>query len=71
MTKATTFEKTLQELEQIVSFLEKGDLSLDDALKQFEKGMHLAKICEEKLTTAEQKIEILSTKSNENELNNE
>ena len=60
MSKSIPFEKSIQELEAIVALLEKGDLSLDDSLKQFEKGIGLAKICQEKLTSAEQKIKTLS-----------
>jgi exodeoxyribonuclease VII small subunit len=53
------FEKALTELEEIAVKLEEGDLSLDDSISQFEKGMHLAKFCREKLDDAERKIEIL------------
>jgi exodeoxyribonuclease VII small subunit len=53
------FEKALKELEDIAVKLEEGDLSLDDSITQFEKGMHLAKFCREKLDDAERKIEIL------------
>jgi exodeoxyribonuclease VII small subunit len=53
------FEKALKELEEIAVKLEEGDLSLDDSISQFEKGMHLAKFCREKLDDAERKIEIL------------
>ncbi|MDF1757121.1 MAG: exodeoxyribonuclease VII small subunit [Legionellaceae bacterium] len=60
MTKPIPFEKSIKELEAIVIQLEKGELSLDDSLKQFEKGISLARICQEKLTSAEQKIEFLS-----------
>ncbi len=72
MTKSTSFEKSIQELEEIVSLLEKGDLSLDESLKQFEKGVSLARMCQEKLANAEQKIEILSNPlNNKNEANDE
>lgn len=63
MSKALTFEKSIQELERIVAQLEKGDLSLEEALKQFEKGVGLARKCQETLHAAEQKIEML-TQSN-------
>lgn len=72
MTKPISFEKSIQELEEIVSLLEKGDLSLDESLKQFEKGVSLARMCQEKLTNAEQKIEILANPlNNKNEVNDE
>ncbi|WP_133126978.1 exodeoxyribonuclease VII small subunit [Legionella nagasakiensis] len=60
MTKTIHFEKSIAELEQIVAQLEKGELSLEDSLKQFEKGMTLAHKCQDLLNQAEQKIEILS-----------
>jgi exodeoxyribonuclease VII small subunit len=53
------FEKALKELEEIAVQLEEGDLSLDDSISSFEKGMRLAKFCREKLDEAERKIEIL------------
>ena len=61
MTKPVHFEKSIAELETIVMQLEKGELSLDESLKQFEKGISLARKCEETLTQAEQKIELLSS----------
>ncbi len=60
MTKTVHFEKSISELESIVMQLEKGELSLEDSLKQFEKGITLARKCEDTLNKAEQKIEILS-----------
>ena len=61
MTKPIHFEKSIAELEAIVTQLENGELSLEDALTQFEKGITLARTCEETLTQAEQKIELLSS----------
>lgn len=60
MTKPIHFESSIAELEAIVSQLEKGELPLEDSLKQFEKGISLAQKCQKILTQAEQKIEILS-----------
>lgn len=54
-----TFEQDLDALEAIVGALEEGGLSLDDALKQFEAGITLARRCEKALSEAEKKIEIL------------
>lgn len=72
MTKSISFEKSIQELEEIVSLLEKGDLSLDESLKQFEKGVSLARMCQENLAKAEQKIEILANPlNNKDEKNDE
>lgn len=61
MTKPIPFEKSIATLESIVMQLEKGDLSLDESLKQFEKGIALARQCQAVLNEAEQKIEQLST----------
>jgi exodeoxyribonuclease VII small subunit len=60
MTKSFPFEKSLTELQEIVLQLEKGELSLDDSLKQFEKGITMARKCQDILNHAEQKIEQLS-----------
>lgn len=55
-----TFETALGRLEQIVTALEKGDLSLDDSLKLYEEGIARARFCQERLEAAESKIEILT-----------
>ncbi|ABV37931.1 exodeoxyribonuclease VII, small subunit [Shewanella sediminis HAW-EB3] len=54
-----TFEESLCELERIVSDLEQGDVSLDDALKQFERGIKLVRNSQGKLEQAQQKVTIL------------
>ncbi|MDO4974781.1 MAG: exodeoxyribonuclease VII small subunit [Alphaproteobacteria bacterium] len=59
----TTFEQALAELEEIIKKLEDGKLPLEDAVKAFEKGSELKKICEEKLKNAQLKIEMLSEKA--------
>lgn len=51
-----TFEESLQELEQIVTRLEKGDVPLEEALAAFQKGMNLSKQCQETLTNAEETL---------------
>ncbi|KAF1291831.1 exodeoxyribonuclease VII small subunit [Candidatus Enterococcus leclercqii] len=51
-----TFEESLQELEQIVTRLEKGDVPLEEALEAFQKGMALSKQCQETLTSAEETL---------------
>ena len=56
-------EKSLAELEKIVERLEAGELSLDESLKQFERGVTLTRQCQTALRTAEQKVEILLRKS--------
>lgn len=55
-----SFEQSLSTLDQLVHTLEKGDLSLEDALKHFEKGVQLAKECQITLTQAEQKVLLLT-----------
>jgi exodeoxyribonuclease VII small subunit len=59
---APDFEKALAELEQIVATLEKGDLSLDAALKHFERGISLTRQCQTALKDAELKVEQLVEK---------
>ena len=55
----TSFEGALQELEEVAEKLESGELGLDDSIKEFEKGIKLARYCRQKLEEAERKIEIL------------
>jgi len=57
------FERSLGELEATVDKLEHGDLSLEDALKHFERGVALTRDCQSALKLAEQKVEILLQKS--------
>ena len=65
MSKAIHFEQSVTELENIVKQLEKGELTLEESLKQFEKGIGLARQCQNVLNQAEQKIEILTQTSAE------
>ena len=59
MENRKTFEENLKELETIVAELEKGELSLEDAISKFEKGIKVSKECNSKLEDAEKKINIL------------
>jgi exodeoxyribonuclease VII small subunit len=59
MPKNQTFESSLGELEKIVRKLEDGDLSLEESLKLFEDGVRLSRECQERLNSAERRIEIL------------
>jgi exodeoxyribonuclease VII small subunit len=52
-------EKSLAELETLVTRLEGGELSLEQALKEFERGVKLTRQCQTALKDAEQKVEIL------------
>jgi exodeoxyribonuclease VII small subunit len=58
-TDEPTFEQALQQLEQIVQKLEKGELPLEESLKLYEDGIHLSRLCHGKLEEAEGKIEML------------
>ncbi|AMX03292.1 exodeoxyribonuclease VII small subunit [Microbulbifer thermotolerans] len=57
--KAATFEDALEELEKLVERLETGDLPLEEALADFERGVKLTRECQQKLATAEQKVKVL------------
>jgi exodeoxyribonuclease VII small subunit len=57
--ESISFEESLEELESLVEKLERGQLTLDESLGLFERGMKLARICNQKLSKAERKIEIL------------
>lgn len=63
--KQDSFEKNLSTLETLVARLEKGELPLEQALKEFEQGIRLARQCQQELQSAEQKIEILMQKTAE------
>lgn len=67
--KSTTlFEDSLAELEQLVEKLEQGDISLEDSLKIFERGIKLTRSCQKSLQEAEQKVQILLTKNGQQSL---
>lgn len=61
--EAADFERSLAELEAIVDKLEEGDLSLDDSLRHFERGVQLTRSCQSALKQAEQKVEMLLKRS--------
>jgi len=63
--KSTRFEDALGELETIVKTLEAGDQPLDKSLTQFERGVALARFCQQSLASAEQKVKILTSEDNE------
>ncbi len=58
--KDVSFEEALNELEQIAEKLERGQLTLEDSIKAYERGMELKKVCTERLKEAEGKIEFLA-----------
>jgi exodeoxyribonuclease VII small subunit len=55
-----TFEEALGKLEAVVAQLEGGDLPLDDALRIFEDGVRLARVCAARLEDAEQRVRLLT-----------
>ncbi len=57
------FERAMDRLEKIVDQMESGELSLDDLIVRYEEGMSLVKVCQERLASAEQKIEIIARNS--------
>jgi exodeoxyribonuclease VII small subunit len=57
--KLPDFEESLQELESLVEQLESGELSLDDSLKQFRRGVELTRHCQSVLEKAQQTVEKL------------
>jgi len=61
-TQPPSFEESLNELESLVETLERGELSLEESLKTFERGVELTRTCQQALQEAEQKVEILSGK---------
>jgi exodeoxyribonuclease VII small subunit len=64
MTNPKTFEKSVQELDVIVERMESGDLSLDESLQLFEKGVKLTRACQQTLADAEARIEKLLAQVN-------
>lgn len=57
------FEEALKELEQLASQMERGDLTLDDAVAAYERGIQLSKHCRKKLDEAEGKIQKLTAEA--------
>ena len=63
--RAIDFEQSLDELEGLVERMEQGDSSLEDSLKDFERGIELTRNCQASLAEAEQKVQILLQKNGE------
>ena len=53
------FETAIESLEEVVEHLESGDLSLEDSLAAFEKGVGLVRYCNEKLNEVQKRVELL------------
>lgn len=54
-----SFEQAVYELEEIVEKLEKGDMTLDESIQYFQRGIELSKYCSKRLDEAEKKISVL------------
>ncbi|OBS09914.1 exodeoxyribonuclease VII small subunit [Acidihalobacter prosperus] len=67
-TKKIDFEKTLAELEAVVSRMEHGELSLEESLKEFERGITLTRACQQALADAEQRVAQLTADGQETAL---
>lgn len=65
MSDAVNFEAGIKELEEIVAKLEKNEISLDESLKLFERGVALSAQCNKQLDDAEQKVNVLLKKDGE------
>ena len=61
--KNLNFESAMDRLESIVEQMESGKLHLEDLIVRYEEGMKLVKICQERLASAEQKIEMIARDS--------
>jgi len=62
------FEHSLKDLEAVVGRMEAGELSLEESLKDFERGVALARNCQKALADAEQKVKLLTSRNGETEL---
>ena len=58
-TQPPSFDQQLDQLENLVQKLEGGQLSLEDALQQFEQGVQLSKVLQEQLADAQRRVEVL------------
>ena len=59
-----TFEEAMNELEKLVESLDKGDISLDQAISAYDKGSHLKDLCQKKLNEAKMKVETIQSSDN-------
>lgn len=57
-----SFEQALSALEALVARMESGELSLEESLASFERGVQLTRTCQQALRAAEQKVEILTSR---------
>ena len=62
--KKLTFEKAMKELEELVDSLDKGDVSLDEAIAAYDRGSQLKDYCEKKLKEAKMKVDTIQASDN-------
>ena len=65
--KTPSFEQSLEELERLVGLMEEGNLSLEESLKTFERGIELSRICQDALDKAQQRVQILTNQDDKAE----
>ena len=58
------FEKAMKELEELVDSLDKGDISLDEAIAAYDRGSQLKDYCEKKLQEAKMKVDTIQASDN-------
>ncbi len=68
--KLPSLEESMSEITQLVDKMEHGELTLEQSLEQFERGIYLVKHCQKILTDAEQKVQILIQNNNKETLTN-
>ena len=66
--KKLDYEAAVKELEALVEKLEQGDISLEESLQLYERGVLLTRDCQESLKAAEQKVQMLLQQSGQNTL---
>ncbi|MGI9250596.1 MAG: exodeoxyribonuclease VII small subunit [Pseudohongiellaceae bacterium] len=66
-TTSFNFETAMEELEELVTTMEDGELSLEESLAAFEKGVKLTRECQAALKKAEQKVQVLLNDSGKTE----
>ena len=59
-----TFEEAMKELEELVDSLDKGDVSLDEAIAAYDRGSQLKDYCEKKLQEAKMKVDTIQASDN-------
>ncbi len=63
--EAPDFESAIAELESLVQRMESGELSLEDSLREFERGVQLTRLCQDQLKSAEHRVKLLTADGEE------